>query len=106
MNDGFASDGLSAGAPASGVAGLPSFDSGLGQQIIALNIWATRQGLLGAAADALFGELCQGLVEAGVALSRAFAGMRTLHPQWGGYGYTWRRDLGVEPTQFERGSIY
>jgi adenylate cyclase len=29
--------------------------------------------------------------------------METLHPQWGGYGYTWRRDLNaIEPGHFER----
>ncbi len=33
--------------------------------------------------------------------------MRTLHPQWGGYGYTWQRNLSaVEPAQFERGGAY
>ena len=33
--------------------------------------------------------------------------MRTLHPQWGGYGYTWRRDLNaIQPEQYERGSEY
>src|SRR5215472_3314870 len=97
MSDRFATD-------ASGR--LPSFDSKLGQRIIALNIWAIRQGLDGVATAALFGELCRGLVAADVPLSGAFAGMRTLHPQWGGYGYTWRRDLGVKPAQFERGSLY
>ncbi len=84
-----------------------SFDSVLGLKIIELNVWATRQGLLGAAADVLLDGLCRRLVEAGVPLTRAFIGMRTLHPQWGGYGYTWRRDLdGVEPAQFERGGEY
>src|SRR5262249_42068155 len=30
--------------------------------------------------------------------------MPTLHPQWGGYSYTWRRDLdAIEPGQFGRG---
>jgi adenylate cyclase len=85
---------------------LRSFDTRLGQRIIALNIWAMRQGLAGATAETLFGELCQSLVVAEVPLSRAFAGMRTLHPQWGGYGYTWRRGLGVEREQFERSSLY
>jgi adenylate cyclase len=98
----FMSDGVSLGTPFD----LPSFDSGLGQRIIALNIWATRQGLRGATVDALLGGLFEALVEAGVPLSRAFAGMRTLHPQWGGYGYTWRRGHGIEPAQYERGSIY
>jgi adenylate cyclase len=97
MSDRFASD-----APWQ----LPSFDTRLGQRIIALNIWAMRQGLGGAATEALFDELCQSFVAADVPLSRAFAGMRTLHPQLAGYGYTWWRDRGVEPEQFERGSLY
>jgi adenylate cyclase len=46
-------------------------------------------------------------MEAGLPLLRVFVGMPTLHPQWGGYGYTWRRDLNaVEPAQFERGDEY
>jgi adenylate cyclase len=84
-----------------------SFDSALGRKIIELNVWAVRQGLDGAPADILLDGLCRRLVEAGVPLRRVFAGMRTLHPQWGGYGYTWRRDLdAVEPAQFERGGAY
>lgn len=84
-----------------------SFDSALGQKIIELSVWATRQGLLGAAADVLLDGLCRRLAAAGVALSRAFAGLRTLHPQWSGYGYTWRGDLdGVAPAQFARGGGY
>jgi adenylate cyclase len=47
------------------------------------------------------------LVSAGVPLWRAFVGMPTLHPQWGGYSYTWRRDLNaIEPAQFGRGNEY
>ena len=60
---------------------LPSFDSALGNHIIELHVWAVRQGLGGAAAATLFDRLCQRLVIAGVPLWRAFAGMRTLHPQ-------------------------
>jgi adenylate cyclase len=84
-----------------------SFDSALGQKIIELHVWAVRQGLDGTPADVLLDGLCKRLVEAGVALSRVFAGMPTLHPQWGGYGYNWRRELNaVEPAQFERGHEY
>jgi adenylate cyclase len=84
-----------------------SFDNALGQKIIDLHVWAVRQGLDGAPADILLDGLCKRLVEAGLPLSRVFAGMPTLHPQWGGYGYTWRRDLdAVEPAQFERGNEY
>jgi adenylate cyclase len=84
-----------------------SFDSALGQKIIELHVWAVRQGLDGAPADILLDGLCKRLVEAGLPLLRVFVGMPTLHPQWGGYGYTWRRDLNaVEPAQFERGDEY
>ena len=31
--------------------------------------------------------------------------METLHPQWSGYGHTWRRDLNaIQPEQYVRGS--
>ncbi|MBV8738794.1 MAG: adenylate/guanylate cyclase domain-containing protein [Alphaproteobacteria bacterium] len=84
-----------------------SYDGPLGQKIIELHVWAVGQGLRGAEAAPLFDEFCQSLVSAGVPLWRAFAGMRTLHPQWGGYGYTWRRRLNaIEPQQFERGDRY
>jgi len=84
-----------------------SFDSALGQKIIELHVWAVRQGLDGAPADVLLDGLCQRLVRADVPLWRVFAGMRTLHPQWGGYGFTWRRELNAtRPEQYERGSEY
>ena len=81
-----------------------SLDPALGRKIIDVHIWAVRQGLHGAAVDALFDGFCQRLVIAGLPLWRGFAGMRTLHPQWGGYGYTWRRDLNaIEYDRFGRG---
>ncbi|HEY2539464.1 MAG TPA: adenylate/guanylate cyclase domain-containing protein [Stellaceae bacterium] len=84
-----------------------SFDGPLGQKIIALHIWAVGEGLRGADAAPLFEEFCRRLVEAGVPLWRAFAGMRTLHPQWAGYTYMWRRHRNaIEPQQFERGNRY
>src|SRR6202035_3521466 len=86
---------------------LQSFDAPLGRKIIELHVWAVGEGLRGTEAAALFDSLCQHLVNAGVPLWRAFAGMRTLHPQWAGYSYTWRRDLNaIEPAQFERGELY
>ncbi len=86
---------------------LASFDGALGRHIIDLHVWAVTQGLRGAPAELLFDGFCQRLVGAGVPLWRGFAGMRTLHPQWGGYTYTWRRDLNaIEPAQFERGDLY
>jgi adenylate cyclase len=84
-----------------------SFDGPLGQKIIEMHVWAVSEGLRGADAAALFDGLCRRLVDAGVPLWRAFAGMKTLHPQWGGYGYTWWRRLNaIQPTQFERGDEY
>ena len=83
------------------------FDGRLERQIVDLHMWVVREGLRGAAAAALFDGLCQRLVIAGVPLWRAFVGMPTLHPQWGGYSYTWRRDLNaIEPAQFGRGDEY
>jgi adenylate cyclase len=70
-------------------------------------VWLIDQGLHGALADILFDGFCQRLVAAGVPLWRGFAGGRTLHPQWAGYAYTWRRDLNaIERTQGERGEAY
>jgi adenylate cyclase len=84
-----------------------SFDGPLGRQIVELHTWVVREGISGAAAATLFDGLCQRLVIGGVALWRAFVGMPTLHPQWGGYSYTWRRDLNaIEPSQFGRGDEY
>src|SRR5437867_10980437 len=84
-----------------------SFDGPLGQKIIELHVWAVGEGLRGADAAMLFDGLCRRLVEAGVPLWRGFAGMRTLHPQWGGYTYTWLRSLNaIQPRQFERGDEY
>jgi adenylate cyclase len=79
------------------------YDSALGRHIVELHIWAVSEGLSGAAADRLFDGFCQRLVIAGVPLWRGYAAINTLHPQWGGYSYTWRRDLnGIEPGQFAR----
>jgi adenylate cyclase len=84
-----------------------SYDGALGQQIIEMHVWAVREGLRGAAAAELFDGFCQRLVTARVPLWRGFAGMRTLHPQWAGYTYTWRRDLNaIQPVQFERSDEY
>jgi adenylate cyclase len=84
-----------------------SFDGPLGRRIIELHVWAVRQGLLGTAATELFDGFCRRLIFAGVPLWRGYAAMRTLHPQWGGYGYTWWRDLDVvQPEQYERGNEY
>src|SRR4030081_719186 len=84
-----------------------SLDPMLGRKIIDAHIWAGRQGLRGGPVDELFAGFGQRLVVAGVPLWRGFAGMRTLHPQWGGYGYTWWRDLhAVQPEQYERGNEY
>ena len=80
-----------------------SFDAPLGRRIIDLHVWAVRQGLLGAAAEELFAGFCRRLADAGVPLWRAFAAMRTLHPQWGGYGYSWQREEdAIELQQFGR----
>jgi adenylate cyclase len=80
-----------------------SFDDALGRRIVDLHIWAVHEGLRGATAYELFDGFCQHLVAAGVPLWRGFAGTQTLHPQWSGYGYLWRRDLNaIQPEPFTR----
>jgi adenylate cyclase len=83
-----------------------SFDGPLGRNIIETHIWAVREGLRGASAYDLFDGYCQRLVIHGVPLWRARAAMETLHPQWSGYGYTWRRDLNaIQPEHYARSDL-
>jgi adenylate cyclase len=81
-----------------------TFDDALGQSIVDTHIWAVREGLRGADAYHLFDGYCQRLVIDGTPLWRAHAAMETLHPQWNGYGYTWRRDLNaIAPENYPHG---
>ena len=78
------------------------FDDAVARRIVDTHIWAVREGLRGAEAETLFDRYCQRLVADGVRLWRAQTAMETLHPQWSGYGYTWRSDLNaIQPMQFE-----
>jgi adenylate cyclase len=80
-----------------------TFDDALGRRIIDLHVWAVGAGLRGTGAEPLFDGFCQRLVAVGVPLWRAFAGTPTLHPQWSGYSYTWRRELNaIRPGSWER----
>ena len=84
---------------------IRTFDDALGHRIIGTHMWAVREGLRSAGAYELFDGYCQRLVIDGVELWRAHLAMETLHPQWSGYGYTWRRDLNaIEPQQYVHGS--
>jgi adenylate cyclase len=83
---------------------LTTFDDALGHRIIDTHIWAVREGLRSASSEALFDGYCQRLVINGVPLWRAHVAMETLHPQWSGYGHTWRRDLNaIHPEQYAHG---
>jgi adenylate cyclase len=85
---------------------VTTFDDALGHRIIETHIWAVREGLRGVDAYHLFDGYCQRLVIDGTQLWRAHVAMETLHPQWRGYGYTWRRDLNaIEPEQYAHGSL-
>ncbi len=85
---------------------LSTFDDELGHRIIGTHMWAVRAGLRGADAYELFDGFCQRLVIDGTQLWRAHLAMETLHPQWNGYGYVWRRDLNaIEPEHYAHGSL-
>src|SRR5262249_32509460 len=62
------------------------------ERITELHLWAVHEGLRRTPTATLFEDFCRRLVAAGVPVWRAFAGLRTLHPQWAGYTYTWWRD--------------
>jgi adenylate cyclase len=85
---------------------IRTFVGPLDRRIIETQTWAVREGLRGASAHDLFDGYCQRLIIHGVPLWRAFASMETLHPQWSGYGYTWRRDINaIQPDQYTRSNI-
>jgi adenylate cyclase len=85
---------------------VTTFDGPLGRRVIDLHVWAVEQGLLGATAYDLFDGFCQRLVIHGVPLWRAHVAMETLHPQWSGYGFTWRRALNaIQPEQYAHGTF-
>ncbi len=78
----------------------------LAERAAELNAWATEQGLRGAAARELFEGYCRKLGAFGFELLRAYVSTQTLHPQWSGYGYTWRREWqSVREQQFARGPV-
>ena len=71
-----------------------------------LSVWFTEEGLRGATAGELFEGYCKRLSAMDFAIMRAYVSTQTLHPQWTGYGYTWRRELSsVREQQFARGPI-
>jgi adenylate cyclase len=78
----------------------------LAEHAVELNAWITEEGLRGAAAGELFDGYCQRLSATDIVIMRAYVSTQTLHPQWTGYGYTWRRELkSVREQQFARGPI-
>ena len=78
----------------------------LAESAVELNAWATEEGLRGATARELFDGYCRRLSALNVVIVRAYVSTQTLHPQWSGYGYTWRRDLNsVREQQFARGPV-
>ncbi len=84
---------------------IQAFDNILGRRIIDLHRWAVREGLQGTSVEQLFNGFCRQLVADGVKLWRGYAAMRTLHPQWSGYGFTWKREhTAIHEEQFERGT--
>ncbi|RBP03099.1 adenylate/guanylate cyclase [Roseiarcus fermentans] len=83
---------------------IADLDSTLAQRIVDVHIWAVKAGLRGADAPELFDGYCQRLVINGTPLWRAHSAMETLHPQWRGYGVTWRRDLNaIAPESYPHG---
>ena len=53
--------------------------------------WLVTRGLAGDSVAQLVEGLCQRFADQGVPLLRAFVGLQTLHPLYGGYAHVWRR---------------
>ncbi len=82
---------------------ITALDEALGhpavRPVVEIYKWATEQGLRGANAETVFDEYCRRLVVDGVRLLRGHVSTPTLHPQWSGYGYTWRRQTNAINVQ-------
>ena len=89
---------LAVAAPDWGQESAPLFDPEM-RPLAEIYKWLTSAGLRGANAEALFDGYCQRLVWAGVRLLRGHVSTRTLHPQWQGYGFTWRRETNAMHVQ-------
>ncbi|WP_120634535.1 adenylate/guanylate cyclase domain-containing protein [Ruegeria sp. EL01] len=63
--------------------------------------WLVTKGLEGAGQEELLEEFCNRLVGMGVPLMRFHAAQSTLHPVYGGTGYSWYQDRGGESEKFE-----
>ena len=86
--------------------GTPHFAELARHAVDERNAWVTEEGLRGATAGELFDGYCQRLSAMDVVILRACVSTQTLHPQWTGYGYTWRRELrSVREQQFARGPV-
>src|ERR1700729_3103154 len=78
----------------------------LAQHTGELSVWFTEEGLRGVTAGELFEGYCRRLSAMDFVIMRAYVSTQTLHPQWTGYGYTWRREFSsVREQQFARGPI-
>jgi adenylate cyclase len=108
MNDAstrFAEDQTGAASPLPGEQGNPRL-AALAESAVELNTWATEEGLRGATARELFDGYCRRISAMCFVIMRAYVSTQTLHPQWSGYGYTWRRELNsVREQQFARGPV-
>ena len=83
---------------------IKTFDDALGHRIIETHIWAVREGLRGADRLRTVRRLLPAAGHRRHAAVAGHAAMETLHPQWSGYGYTWRRDLNaIQPEQYAHG---
>ncbi len=62
--------------------------------------WLVSKGLEGAGQEELLDGFCNRLIDLGLPLMRFHAAQSTLHPLYGGTGYSWYRDSGGESERF------
>ena len=66
-----------------------------------LAAWLLQQGLDGASQNDILQGYCQRLVDLGIPLMRVHVAQRAFHPQFGGIGFDWLREVGVSHEQYE-----
>ncbi len=67
--------------------------------------WLVQKGLDGAVQEELLEGFCTRLIDLGIPLMRFHAAQSTLHPVYGGTGYSWYRNKGGESEKFEKTDV-
>jgi adenylate cyclase len=63
--------------------------------------WLVLQGVYGTSQEDLLEGYCTRILQAGLPVQRVHVAQRAYHPEYGGFGYNWQRDAGMERDSYE-----